>query len=52
MSPAGSEKKTKKKKQNRPDIASFVCYALLHVAVFVGFSCVWKEAFCEANIVG
>lgn len=35
------------KKMNHPDIASFVCYALLHAAVFVGFSCVWKEAFAR-----
>lgn len=33
--------------KNHPDIASLVCYALLHAAVFVGFSCVWKEAFAR-----
>lgn len=33
--------------KNHPDIASLVCYALLHAAVFVGFSCVWREAFAR-----
>lgn len=33
------------KKTKHPDIASFVCYALLHVSVFVGFSWVWNKTF-------